>query len=90
MELRDEFEFTTDSNTTYFVSVSGRIIEEDGFPTNVIDNITINNGLEDIDEDHDDYDNVFDYAQNREYNSEVHGRDFDYCEPDMDKFLGDV
>lgn len=87
MELRDEFEFTTDSNITYSVSVSGKIIEEDGFPTNVIDTISIHNGIEEIDEDHPDFDEVFDYSQNREYNPEVHSRDFDYYDEDVNRFL---
>jgi hypothetical protein len=87
MEIRDEFEFTTDEGITYSVSVSGRIIEEDGFPTNVIDAITMSNGVEEIDEDHDDYDEIFDYAQNREYNPEIHETDFGYCEAEINNFL---
>lgn len=87
MEIRDEFEYTTNNNITYSVQVLGKIIEEDGFPVNVIDEITMSNGIEEIDEDHDDYNEIYDYAQNREYDPEIHSADFDYCNADMDRFL---
>lgn len=74
MRFTDEYEVEI-NGSTYFVSVSGRHYSQDN---QMIDDIDVCDGLSElVDEDSPDYAEILSDARSREYNVEVHGRDFD-------------
>ena len=89
MYFRDEFEYSTINNQTFYVEVDGFIVNDDGFIINEIKTLNISDGNENITEDHDSYEEIYDYTLNREYNHEEEGRDFTYFDGAEDKFLGE-
>lgn len=76
MNFQDEFEYTT-NNSTYFVKVEGRVVEDEEFIFNEISHIEVYDSLGDqIDEDHADFSEVYEEALNREYEVEEYNSYF--------------
>jgi hypothetical protein len=82
MIFKDEFEYDVDG-ITYSVEVEGVLTELE----TILNKVTIEDNYEAIDSDHKDYHEIYDYAQNREYEVEEHHTDFGYYNHDVDNFL---
>lgn len=86
--IRDEFEYTASSGLEYFVQVSGYLSKEEGTYHNTITEIMVSDSLgNEIDEDHQDYEEIYEYSLDREYDHEEEGRDFSGDDDYIDSFL---
>jgi len=86
--IRDTFEYVASSGIEYFVEVGGYLEKEDGTYSNVITDISIVDGVgNDVDQDHDDYNEIYEYSLDREYDTQEEGRDFSHSDYDIDTFL---
>ncbi len=80
MKFKDEYE-TEHAGQTFYVEVEGEQFVEDSFIHTEIGEVHIVSELgEAIDEDHHLYLDLVKEAKEREYEPEVHSRDFDYYE----------
>lgn len=78
MKFSDEFEVEVAGNT-YYVNVEGRKARQDTKIVNDIEFIEIHDELgELVDVDHENYEEVYQDALDREYEFEVHSANFDY------------
>ena len=83
MKFTDEFEHEFLGNT-YYISVNGAM-EDDEF---VLETINVTDELGNVITEADDvYEECLLAANTREYEVEVHERNFDYCEEDVNNFL---
>lgn len=77
MNFRDEYEFELDG-ATFYVEVEGERYLDEGKTITELSTIDISDSDGPIDSDHQHYFTIRRDAEEREYELEVHSRDFDY------------
>lgn len=86
--IRDEFEYVASSGVEYFVQVSGYFSKEEGTYQNTITEIMVSDSLgNEVGEDQQDYEEIYEYSLDREYEHEEEGRDFSGYDDYIDSFL---
>lgn len=82
LSFKDEFEYDV-NGVTYYVSVEGNLTDSG----TILDRVLIEDNDGVIDADHAAFEEINEYAHNREYEVEEHSVDFDYYTADFDNFL---
>lgn len=83
MNFNDEFEYEANDDQLFYVEVQGEVSDGETH----IQEVTISDGVNKIESDHPLFEEIYAEALNREYEPEVHGRDFDYYDSDFNNFL---
>lgn len=82
MQFKDEFEYEINGET-FYVEVNGQITPYE----TILDVVTISDDSGEIDETHQHFSEISEYARDRNYEVEIHATDFDYYNQDFDNFL---
>lgn len=87
MYFNDEYELELDGET-FCVEVEGDTYLEEGVQFYELDSVSISDEIgNSLDEEHPKYDAVKQDALDRAYEVEIHSRDFDHSDYDVDSFL---